>query len=864
MLRPDNALRTRRRRAVCSAICLSAGLAASSHAQTRSWLGGNGLWSNPLQWSPTDVPNSPPEAALIPGVAPFTVSLDIPVQLVGVSVTNPSAVLSINPGMSLSVGTIPLNSGLANSGLIQANGGPSLLTHIRFPAGGVITGSGIIRLGADSSSLDSAFISADPTFSWTNSAGHTIAGTGRLYGPITNAGSITADSPGQILQIAGDVTNTGSIGAISTGILELAQGARLSGGGLTNGPASTIRIADLAGLASMAVSGTVAVAPEARLEIGAGALSGTFDLSISASSTLSPTSAVATGAATLGGGGTSFTTLNSGAGAQSFLDSEAGAITIAPGHTIRGSGRVYAPLAGVPTLRATDSGKSLDVLGDVDMTGGGSMQSSASGAILNLGSGDSPSNPTITGGSLGAIAGAFVRIQPFSSPLLKGTALSGNVEVLGGARLRTDASGLSNAAVILVNSAGESKPTGLRLTQSATISGAGAVSLNANPADMDSALLDGVGPAVLTNGPGHTLRGTGRIAIPVTNQGTISASNPTGPLLITANVTNSGAGAVSASNAVLQLAGGMTMSGGSFTGFGTGRLAVPRGELGTLSGFTITAMSIAQVLGGGILQLEGTVTNNGSIIVNPAGEPLLSRLRATSSSEIVTGVTGSVMLNGVNNVSLVRFDGPASPAVLTLGSGQTLRGSGTIGGNVLVKGTIAPGFPPSTAGQFVFEDSPALDTGSSVDFKLVSNSAYDRLAMARPYTLSGPLKISLIGAYNPNSVQLFKLIDGQPGATRTGTFSPVAFPVPPASVVKRRWLLTYQAEDVLLRLTCAADFNGDGLVNDLDFQTFVVAYDDLICPDAPDPCPCDLNGDGLVNDEDFVFFNQAYNLLICQ
>lgn len=80
---------------------------------------------------------------------------------------------------------------------------------------------------------------------------------------------------------------------------------------------------------------------------------------------------------------------------------------------------------------------------------------------------------------------------------------------------------------------------------------------------------------------------------------------------------------------------------------------------------------------------------------------------------------------------------------------------------------------------------------------------------------------------------------------------------------------------------CDADFNGDGLVDDLDFQIFVVAYDQLVC-EITDPggggtgarattgsggtqpdCPCDLNNDRFVDDLDFQIFVVAYDELLC-
>ena len=64
---------------------------------------------------------------------------------------------------------------------------------------------------------------------------------------------------------------------------------------------------------------------------------------------------------------------------------------------------------------------------------------------------------------------------------------------------------------------------------------------------------------------------------------------------------------------------------------------------------------------------------------------------------------------------------------------------------------------------------------------------------------------------------------------------------------------------------CLGDLNSDGLVDDLDFQIFVVAYDILDCADPAMPagCPSDLNQDGLVDDLDFQVFVVAYDAVVC-
>lgn len=64
---------------------------------------------------------------------------------------------------------------------------------------------------------------------------------------------------------------------------------------------------------------------------------------------------------------------------------------------------------------------------------------------------------------------------------------------------------------------------------------------------------------------------------------------------------------------------------------------------------------------------------------------------------------------------------------------------------------------------------------------------------------------------------------------------------------------------------CPCDFNHDGLVEDLDFQIFLAAYNILDCTDSqmPPGCTADLNGDNVVEDLDFQIFLAAYNELLC-
>jgi hypothetical protein len=62
---------------------------------------------------------------------------------------------------------------------------------------------------------------------------------------------------------------------------------------------------------------------------------------------------------------------------------------------------------------------------------------------------------------------------------------------------------------------------------------------------------------------------------------------------------------------------------------------------------------------------------------------------------------------------------------------------------------------------------------------------------------------------------------------------------------------------LIVAYTCDADLNGDDVVDDLDFQIFAAAYNELLDARA------DLNLDGLTDDADFSLFAAAYNDLVC-
>jgi hypothetical protein len=64
---------------------------------------------------------------------------------------------------------------------------------------------------------------------------------------------------------------------------------------------------------------------------------------------------------------------------------------------------------------------------------------------------------------------------------------------------------------------------------------------------------------------------------------------------------------------------------------------------------------------------------------------------------------------------------------------------------------------------------------------------------------------------------------------------------------------------------CPADLNNDGIVDDLDFQVFILSYNIVECSDAGMAlgCPGDFNFTRFVDDDDFLIFVLAYNEVLC-
>ena len=189
--------------------------------------------------------------------------------------------------------------------------------------------------------------------------------------------------------------------------------------------------------------------------------------------------------------------------------------------------------------------------------------------------------------------------------------------------------------------------------------------------------------------------------------------------------------------------------------------------------------------GGGTFQIN-TLNNNTNVLVG-----FTSQTGFTSSDFKATNVSGYSFQTNANNVSgyianntnvvvgnnsTVSIVGGDSLEVITLtiNPGSTLRGTGTLKGNLFVNGTLAPGNSPGTF--FVSGGNLAMGAGSTWDQQIESTSVYDIVDLGGIgiATLGGTLNVTTVpGGSLQYGNQYNFLVNA---ASITGAFSTVVVP----------------------------------------------------------------------------------------
>jgi len=718
-----------------SVVGLSASAASAQDLQWNNASGGS--WNVAGNWNPMNVPDTAGERAILSLTGMYTVSVAGSVNIGQLWVSNPAATLQINNAQTLGIagpqftndGHIVINSNAGGSG-----------TLIRVDGNTTLDGTGDLLLHANGGNLFTGYITQSGGATLTQGPDHLIHGRGVLALPFVNNGTVQADENGFTIIDQGPTMNNALMGAINGGILDfsgstLTQSAsgqvvannatvRFLTQGVTGGTVTSLGTGESVVAASstftdVTVNGTFQINNGNLLAVAGNGLThagGTITINPSAggSGTLirfdSPASMTGPGVVVLNA--------NAGNLDTAYITSNGGSnvYTNGTGHTIRGSGRLAGTMVNNGTVNADVSARTIEVLAN-PTTNNGLFTSSNSG-ILQF----SNNTVTSTGATIGAdnstlnfstmgLVGGLVAItnggiaRVVSSSTFTNVTVSGPLEINNGQLLAVAGLGLTHADTIKVNATAGGSATLIRFDAPGTLAGPGAVVLNANAANLDTAYITSNGPAnIFTNGAGHTIRGLGRLYGTMINNGTVNANVAsrtievlTNPTTNTGLFTATGGGVLQFSNCIVGNSGATIAADAStvnFSGMGLtgGQVNITNGGIGRIinsSTFTnVTVSGPLEVNNGQILAVAGLgLTHADTITVNPpaGGSGTLIRFDAPGT---LAG-SGTVVLNANGgNLDTAYINSSSTASVYTNGTGHTIRGQGRLYGVMVNDGTV--------------------------------------------------------------------------------------------------------------------------------------------------------------------------------
>ena len=393
------------------------------------------------------------------------------------------------------------------------------------------------------------------------------------------------------------------------------------------------------------------------------------------------------------------------------------------------------------------------------------------------------------------------------SKYTSGVATLSNVTNLGEMEIRGEGGVISlvgpmvNEGTLSINSNTNIFNAHLRFDTTTSITGNGTIQMQLGGTDLSDAQIFTNGLFDATIGANQTVEGAGRIdgrdGGTIINLGTINGNDATAQLRLEGNHT--GGGMYRSDDGVLGLSGGLVLTGGTFDSSGTGEVGMTGPGTATLSGVTNSGTMIIRGEGG-VIGLAGPLTNNGTILINSNDNLFNAHIRFLDATEINgTGTINMELTTNFNDAQILNDQG----FIGTIGSGQTITGSGLIVGEMNMDGT----FDPSSDERRFHVNSLnfSATSGMVADLGGLLFGEYDRLTagVGNAINLDGTLTVNLDPGYVPVFGDSWDIIrDG----TINGLFADENLPTAGLGQVYR---VIYEPTRVFVVLTCDADLTGD-------------------------------------------------------
>lgn len=415
-----------------------------------------------------------------------------------------------------------LAGGMTNDGVFSVNSQPGVNgTQLDVAEDATIDGTGRIDLNLDDGNNDFAdaqFRTVEGAVA-TNAADHTVSGKGRMNGDWINEGTITADRPGQDLQLLGFVDQSGGGQIRGDDGFAVLFGVDVIGGTFDSSGAGAVLAQGSAGSISGVINlGEAGLRNGAALSLDSGGLTNDGTFTVNSSQGINGTVLSVRQNAEIDGSGD--VVLNLSDSNTDFFDAriatEAGiTLTLGENQTVRGKGRLTGTVINNGTIAADRAGQDLQVMGDLDQTGGGETRADNAGMVAIT--------ANITGGTFDSDGTGSVLFAPGNSSMT-GVTNNGTAGLRSGASVVIGAGGITNNGTFTVNSNAGISGTIAIAEAPALIDGSGTTVLGLDPGNGDffDARLGADPDQSLTFGPDQTLAGRGRLSGEIELQGTFA------------------------------------------------------------------------------------------------------------------------------------------------------------------------------------------------------------------------------------------------------------------------------------------------------------------------------------------------------
>lgn len=820
-----------------TAAAIIASMSGTALGQAASWNNpSGGTWNTASNWMPSVVPNGTTFDVTLGLAVGYTVDMNINANLGSLSITNPLAVLSMRNSL-----TMNLEPGvLFNAGSIIVNEPGSIFdSRIVFNGPTTISGAGEIVLGAASEigSVLDARLETSGEFDVTIGSDQVIRGNGELrgLGTFVNLGTIRSEDPlgpGINIAMAVDQSGGGTVD-VAGGIVTFSNNSALIGSDITGSGSGVVRVLGLP-----AIMNDVTLNAPLQVLGNNNALSLLGPLVNNNSITLNPdglifNSVLRFDADTSISGTGSIVMIATGQQNDAQIVASPGFTgTIGSGQSVSGQGQISGTIVLDGTMTATSAGS--NDLAVLDSISGSGTLFAADDAILAL---DSAS---VTGLTFDTSPSGLVAAR-------NGETFVDDVHNLGNAGVAGNNTRLSltgdivNDGLITLNYTNTIFNAVLDFKADASILGTGQIRMNTS-GNLNDAQIVTTDPAVATIGAGQEVAGSGLISGVFVNNGVFDGDDPTASLQISGNVSGPGqfrstGGELSFSN--LDLSGHTlsTASGGLITaavGASTLTDVTNTGDLGINGNNTR-------------LSIDGAFTNDGDIFVN-INDLIFDAVLGVNTASVIGGV-GTIDLEIAGNLNDARIEAE-NGLTATFGPGQTITGSGSIRGDVVVQGSINPS---GDAREFNAQAGTLATIGNSVfDLGGLAAAEFDRITTSSGeiIELGGSIDVNLDDGYSPMFGDQWTIIGGAANTVVNGSYDSYQLPPAPLSLAYRVFI---EPNRVFVRLTCAADFNGDATLNFFDISNYIMLFN------AGDP-RADLAAPfGSLNFFDIVTYISIYN-----